>query len=236
VVSKSHLATAALIYALAGAAQAQGQQSYWRVDLGASKSVGADIRDKDPADLIITSGGPGNPTPSSLDGLGAGFFVSGGYGVRLRPEMRGEVTLGYRSYKLDAADGSSTTFKADITSIVLMANGYYEIGSGTWRPYVGAGLGFAQNKFGSFTTEGPAGSFTGPSGTKTGFAWALMAGAGVPLSEKRTLDFGYRYIDLGKIETSSGELVDNSPTGAPAPTNGLTGNLRAHELFVGLRF
>jgi len=62
-------------------------------------------------------------------------------------------------------------------------------------------------------------------------AWALMAGFGAPISKAYTLDFGYRYIDLGKIEFAPG-IID------PAGTSydGLAGKLRAHEFFVGVRF
>src|SRR5262245_59063909 len=144
----------AVALAAAGAAQAQTYPSYWRADIGYSKSVNANIRDKDPADLIIT-GDPTNTTSGSLKDAGGGFLVNGGYGMQFSPTVRGDVILGYRAYKLDSSDGSGTKFKSDITSLALMANGYYENdkASGVWKPYVGLGVGVAQNKFGDFTAD-----------------------------------------------------------------------------------
>jgi len=168
--------------------------------------------------------------------VGKAFILGGGVGYRFAKDMRGDVTLGYRGYKLDASDGAGTQFKANVTSTTVMANFYYEniAASGPWSPYIGAGLGLTQNKFGDLTANDPvSGSADAPGGTKSGIAWALMAGFGVPLSKERTLDFGYRYIDLGKIETT-GNLVDSA--GNVVPYEGATGKLRAHELFVGVRF
>jgi opacity protein-like surface antigen len=61
-----------------------------------------------------------------------------------------------------------------------------------------------------------------------------MAGAGVPVSSVylQTLDFGYRYIDLGRLQTDSGPL-----TGGSTPTySGSSGKLKAHELMMGWRW
>lgn len=235
--NKRPLGAALMSVALAAAGAAQAQSpSYWRADIGFSMSANANIQDKDQADLIIT-GDPTSTTSGSLKDVGNGFLVNGGYGKQFGPTVRGDVTLGYRAYKLDTSDGSGTKFKSDITSLALMANAYYENdrASGVWKPYVGLGLGVAQNKFGDFTAENGSGTTaSGPGGTKTGFAWAFMFGFGIPQSKNLTWDIGYRYVDLGKIETASGNLSDGA--GNLIPISGLTGNLRAHELFVGARF
>ena len=57
---------------------------------------------------------------------------------------------------------------------------------------------------------------------------------GFPLPSRQVLDIGYRYADLGKLGTSSGNLSDGA--GNLLPTSGFTGKLRAHELLVGMRF
>jgi opacity protein-like surface antigen len=63
-----------------------------------------------------------------------------------------------------------------------------------------------------------------------------MAGFEVPVSKAYMLDFGYRYIDLGKIETSARTIADSGGNPLASDFDGLTGKLRAHELFVGVRF
>ena len=226
--------------ALAAAGTAQAQV-YWRLDTGYSKSTGADIRDKDYATDQIINGDPNANVPGKLKNVGPAFVLGTGVGRQFTRVLRGDVTLGYRGYKLDSTDGVGANFKANLKSLALMVNAYYENdsasgswkpASGSWKPYIGAGLGVAQNKFGDFSATNSAGvMFTGPGGTKIGPAWALMAGFGAPISKATMLDFGYRYIDLGKIEFAPG-IID------PAGTSydGLAGKLRAHEFFVGVRF
>jgi len=224
------LSSAALV---AGAAQAQ---TYWRLDTGFSKSTGANIHDKNYDANQIINGDPVENVPGKLKDVGTAFVLGAGVGRRFTPVMRGDVTLGYRGYKLDAMDGAGSNFKGNLKSLALMVNAYYEndAASGSWKPYIGAGLGVAQNKFDSFSGINSAGdTFTGPGGTKTGPAWAVMAGFAVPVSKAYTLDFGYRYIDLGKIEIAAGTL---DAEGIAVPYDGAAGKLKAHELFVGVRF
>ena len=222
--------------AAGGTSQAQTKERYWRVDLGVSKSVGADIRDEDYSVGEVINGDPNNTTAGTLSDAGTGVVAGAGFGWQFNPRVRGDLTLGYRRYRLDTSDGSDTRFKADISSLALMVGAYYEndAASGPWKPYIGAGLGVARNKFGDFTGTAPGGTFSGPGGTSTGFAWMVTTGFGFLLSSRRVLDIGYRYADLGKLETSSGNLSDGA--GNLLPTSGFTVKLRAHELLVGMRF
>jgi opacity protein-like surface antigen len=120
-----------------------------------------------------------------------------------------------------------------------MLNAYYDFNLTWGRPYVGAGIGFASNKIDSIVNSGGAlGAFsaTAPGGTSTGLAWAVMGGISFPINPTLTLDVGYRYIDLGDIESDSGSL-SCAPAACPGATySGLSGKLRAHELMIGLRF
>ncbi len=231
------IAFGAFLTALAASSVVQAQV-YYRLDTGYSKSVGADIKDKNFAVDGIICGDAACTTPGSLKDVGSSIILGGGVGYRFNPNMRGDVTLGYRpTYKLDASDASSppTKFKADVKSLSLMANGYYDFPLTSWTPYLGAGLGIAQNKVGTVSISDSTGlAATAPGGTKSGLAWAFMAGAGIPLSNNLTLDVGYRFIDLGKLEIASGD-VTVAGFGA-FPYSGATGKLRAHELTVGVRF
>jgi len=173
--------------------------------------------------------------------VGSSIVLSAGVGRRFGPNMRADVTVGYRGgYKLDASDkfDPPNHFMADVKSLALMVNLYGDLPLAALTPYVGTGLGVSRNRIGTITLDDGAGSTgTAPGGTKTGLALAFMVGAGIPLSGL-TLDVGYRFIDLGKIDSGAGDvIIDNIVVGVTTtPYAGATGRLRAHELTVGLRF
>ncbi|MGH6852312.1 MAG: outer membrane protein [Methylocella sp.] len=130
----------------------------------------------------------------------------------------------------------------------LLANGYFDLG--TWdgfTPYVGAGAGVSWARinqsvnftFGNgspcrascgFPTQ-PAGTFifsdfdSSQSAMSYRFAWAVMAGVSIAMTDRAQLDVGYRYLDLGSITGLS------SPTGTS-----VTQRLRANELRAGIRY
>jgi opacity protein-like surface antigen len=118
-----------------------------------------------------------------------------------------------------------------------MLNGYYDFALAWGKPYVGAGIGWASNKVDSIKATHPAVpgvTVTAPGGTKNNVAWALMAGVGVPINSRMTVDVGVRYADLGKLEADAGNLTANGV--AIGTYSGAKGNLRAWELTAGLRF
>jgi opacity protein-like surface antigen len=128
----------------------------------------------------------------------------------------------------------------------LLANGYFDLG--TWdgfTPYIGAGAGvtwahinqsvnFAFNGQPCFASCG----FTDGSNIVTfadfdhtqgqtiyRFAWALMAGVAIAMTDHAQFDVGYRFLDLGS-------LTGISPvTGTP-----VTQRVRANEVRAGVRY
>lgn len=224
------------IVGLISFAQTANAQMYWRVDSGYSWSRDAGVVDKNfPLDQGIC-GNAACTVPGKLNDAGDSFILGGGVGYRFDPSLRADFTISYRGgYKVSGADAGvpATSFGADINSWAYMLNGYFDIPvSGTWKPYVGGGLGYARNKTDNISLSVPGVSATAPGGTKSGMAWSLMAGVGYPLSKTMTLDIGYRFMDLGKIESNAGPL---SPA-AFGTYSGATGKLRAHEFTIGLRF
>jgi len=222
----------ALLVTASNLAQAQ---LYWRADLGYSWSQNADIHDKNFAQDGIICGDPACNTSGKLSDFGSSGLLSGGVGWRLSPNVRVDGTATYRGwYSLDKTDGAGTNFKADVTSWSLMANGYYDFPL-TWGvPYVGAGIGWAQNKADSVSATNSGLTFNAPGGTKSGFAWSLMAGVSVPVNPTLVADFGVRYIDLGKVASDSGNITFGGTT--VATYSGAEGNARAWEVSAGLRF
>jgi opacity protein-like surface antigen len=212
-------------------------QVYTRFDFGYSKSVNTDLHDKDFASDGVICGDATCSSPGNLKDVGSGFLIGGGVGNQFTEHVRLDVTLTYRAgYKLDKSDSFNPPahYSADVSSLAFMANGYWDFPLGGWAPYAGLGLGFASNTMGSMNFGDNAG-FSGSTSSKTSTsgAFAFMLGAGVPLGSGPVLDFGYRYADLGKLETGSGVQRFG---GGTFPYAGATGKLRAHELTVGMRF
>ena len=201
---------------------------YYRLGIGYSKTTGADIQDADPNASAIC-GDPACTTPGKLKDVGGGFALSAGVGYRFTPMLRGDLTFEYRRYVNDKTDAASpaTTFKLDVGALTMLANGYVDFNLGGFSPYLGAGIGVSRNRTGSTSFDNGAG-FSGslPGGTRSDFAWAVMAGVGIPVSGW-VLDLGYRYVDLGKLEF---------PSDAGTGYGGANGKLKAHELMLGMRF
>jgi len=119
-----------------------------------------------------------------------------------------------------------------LTSYTLMLNVYKDLGNyAGFTPYVGVGVGAAYHIVDEvFFTGNPALTNRIEGDRDLSFAWALMAGVGYQVSERAILDFGYRYIDLGKA--SSGR-VDNAGFVNPRVE---IDDIAAHEFKVGLRY
>jgi opacity protein-like surface antigen len=127
--------------------------------------------------------------PEDAAGLGAGV------GYQFNNWLRGDITLDYQFGSRFSVLDNPAVAGAKLWSSALFANGYVDLG--TWygvTPYVGAGVGSAYN-------------YLGDDG-RWNFAYALMAGAAYHLSPNLSVDFGYRYADLGSAVALTGALVD----------------------------
>jgi opacity protein-like surface antigen len=165
-------------------------------------------------------------------------MVDFGLGYQFNPWFRVDGTLEYRGgarlqslYTLtDPASpnlGSPAQFadfyRADVSSFIGLINGYANIG--TWygiSPFVGAGVGFADNNVSGFTDQGlgyanfgslgPAGAYFS-NGSKTAFAWALMAGLDFNVTPNLKLEFSYRYLNYGSIKTGGSNCLAGASGG-----------------------
>jgi opacity protein-like surface antigen len=221
------------------AATAAQAQLYGRVDVGFSSALDAGIRDKNFARDGFICADPGCNSGMELNDVGGSGVLSAGLGWRFSENFRADLTVGYRGgYQLDDNDRFPSNFKADITSTSVMLGAYLDFGTGGAKPYLGAGIGWAQNKIDEIVNSGFPGAGSAaiflPGGTWSGMAWSLMAGVGIPLGARTTLDLYYRFIDLGEIESESGSL--SCSFSCSGTYSGLRGELRAHEFMLGLRF
>lgn len=158
--------------------------------------------------------------------VGASTDVLGG-------AVRGEFEYGYKdgmrkdySYK-----GTSSTaiaiMKADVQT--YMFNAYYDIDTGTkFTPYVGAGLGIAHiNAKSNYTDPANTTYNTYMSETEDNLAWQVSAGVGYALNDKVTLNAGYRYTDLGSVETIGKSEAQSVYSKS---------DLDSHEVMLGARY
>ena len=128
--------------------------------------------------------------------------------------------------------GGNDPLHTSVTSYTMMLNGYKDLGNiGGFVPYVGAGIGVAYHRMSDvYFTGNPYLVNSIHGNNDLSFAWSLMAGVGYQISDRAIIDVGYRYIDMGRIESQrsdSGGFVN------PAVR---LDDLTAHEFKVGLRY
>ncbi len=146
-------------------------------------------------------------------GIGVGYY----FNDWLRFDVTGEYRAKANFHGLDIgalpgggfADDRYTASKSEWT---FLFNGYIDLG--TWdnfTPFVGAGVGATYNiisNFGDISACVNSGSCTGSdaygdTGSKWNLAWALYAGIGYKVTKNVSLEFAYRYIDLGDAVTGN---------------------------------
>ena len=156
-----------------------------------------------------------------------GYAVTGAVG-RSFGALRGEIEGSYRRSSVGEARGLGFAVDGagDVSALSAMANLYFDpaFAFGPVRPYVGGGIGVSRFKAHDVEAVGVAG-FGPISGSETGFAWQLMAGVGLAISEQATLTAGYRYFATPDVE------ADATPLGTVEVEG-----LGLHALEVGLRF
>jgi opacity protein-like surface antigen len=212
----------ALVLALAvsvaavSAANAQPSPPY-----DTSNSYGLSNAGVPPGPYLKLGGGYSMGATSRFDNS---YVAGAGLGYRFLPFFRSDITFDYRGDFHDKAFGD-----AKFKNWSAMANGYFDFNLPFLRPlipYIGGGVGIAQNKVDGTTvtvTGGQVNSITGSN--KDQFAWQAMAGASFYFNPTLALDVGYRYFHGGKAE-------GGAVTGFPSRT----GDFNTHEIIGALRF
>jgi len=162
-------------------------------------------------------------------------LVSIGLGTHVEDQVRVEGSVTYRSpMSVDGIDGAGSTISGEVESMSAMVNLYYDakeahewLGSDTFTPYIGAGIGVSMLDTDSLVTTGG----NTERGTQVyNLTYAAMAGVASKISEQVSLDLGYRFINLGQYEQ------DGSFTNGTSTTATKYDDLFAHEFRAGLRF
>jgi opacity protein-like surface antigen len=166
--------------------------------------------------------------------LNNGYAVTLAFGANVGP-IRGEIEGGYRRNSVDSARGFGLELPGTgrTSALSAMANAYFDpaFNVGPLQPYVGGGIGLARFRASDVSAVGLP--FGGPvtgigpvSGSRTGFAWQLMAGLGIEVAEQARLTVGYRYF------ATPGVTVDDVPQFGSVRIQGL----RSHAVEAGVRF
>jgi len=162
-------------------------------------------------------------------------LVSIGLGMHVEDQVRVEGAVTYRSpMAIDGTNGAGNTISGEVESMSAMLNLYYDakevhewLGSDTFTPYVGAGIGVSMLDTDSLVTTGG----NTERGTQVyNLTYAAMAGVASKISEQISLDLGYRFINLGQYEQ------DGSFTNGSSTTATKYDDLLAHEFRAGIRF
>jgi len=123
-----------------------------------------------------------------------GYTIDLAIGKTFSNGLRGELEIPYRFSDIDefTIKGSNPEeFDREISSLSLMVNAYYDFETGTsFRPFVGAGIGYSLLQIEGWTTHHDADVF----------AYQLMAGCSYAINHQFTLDLQYRFFGTAKPE------------------------------------
>ncbi len=164
--------------------------------------------------------------------------IGGGAGYYFTQNIRADVTVEHRfeadvvSSKNGGRLNSSSRFGVDTTLVML--NAYYDFDNRSFfTPYIGVGLGVANNSIsdGATTFRGGTGSIAGEDTTSV--AGAFMAGFSVALLNNLKFDSGYRFLYLGTAD-SGPVKYQGSLTGTGQKVS--LEEIHAHEVRFGLRY
>jgi len=148
----------------------------------------------------------------SIDG---GFFSGLGFGYRYSNNIAAELAWEYRTNDSQTTLADGTLFNdGNYASNTFFLNGYYFFDStGSWTPYIGAGLGWIQEIDIDLEGAGAEQSFSTDGGT----SFQIMAGFDYPLNENWGLNLEARFSSATSIdlegEGNSGQLngLDSDP-------------------------
>lgn len=134
--------------------------------------------------------------PKGKTGYGFGGAVGYSYGYGLS----GEVEILWQTGDLSETglQNAGLGSTGSIASLMAFANAVYKfenLGSGKFRPYVGAGLGYIEEIDSDLIL---AGGGAAEFASSSGFGWQLKGGVDIALSPSWSVDLGLRYINAGR--------------------------------------
>jgi opacity protein-like surface antigen len=184
---------------------------YGRIDGGYSIDSRLEIE----ASASITS------SPSIDDGAFAAIAL--GYGSE--GHWRFEAELAHRDEDVEADVGLDQG--GTIKATTLLFNAYYDFGSNEGsQPYVGVGIGVASAEI-DISNSAPLNTVV-IEDDQTGFAYQVLAGVAVPLTQALRVDVGYRYL--------GGVSIEGEGSAPPLTSLPFDADLADHAVTLGLRW
>ncbi|MCM5554971.1 outer membrane protein [Pleomorphomonas sp. NRK KF1] len=175
--------------------------------------------------------------------LGA-LDIGVGAGYKFNDYLRADVVLDYETpakfkgsiWCQDAGTCATGAYigseSVKIEAYSALANVYADLGNFHGViPYIGGGIGASYLRTSDVQSAAKGLDGNSPKGDgKWNFAWALMAGVEYPISDRLSVDLGYRYLNLGDAQTAS--VTDAQGVSSRMKYEDIT----AHEVRVGLRY
>ena len=219
---------------------------YGLTQMQSVKGIGSDSND-------IAMGTPytaypvGSKTDNAFGGsLAIGYDFNKKFNIPVRTELEYAAFSKVEAKKTWAEgvwiDDEVLTRKQSYQIQTLFTNVYYDINTGTkFTPYVGAGLGMAFIKTKGHTKNaypndpGNPEEWSGSWGSRnvTNFAWNVGGGLGYDIADNVTIDAGYRFVGLGKVNTKTYTETDGADWSNIIMK---TKNLYQHQFAIGVRF
>ncbi len=140
------------------------------------------------------------------------FMASGALGYRYE-HFRGEFEYVWRKKNSkQITEFANGKFKSESFMFVV----YYDLFPYTWfTPFVNVGLGYTRNKLSIANSAVGVGYKV----KENPFTWSLGAGISAKVTNRLNVDLGYRYYDMGSLDTFNGKT-----------------SLDDQEIYLGLRY
>ena len=142
---------------------------------------------------------------TSTDGLNgawdiqtdSGFLAGIEFGYQAAEQVRIGLQWEYRTNDSDTVIDGNATFSGNLASNVFYLNGYYDFDtSSTYKPYLGAGLGYIQEIDVDLEIGDTESSYSGYGD----IGFQLIAGVSYPLSEALNVNIEARYANFSGID------------------------------------
>lgn len=164
------------------------------------------------------------------------WSLGGGLGYQINRHLHTDLTFDYwfKSSFRGSTSGECggqpcvSDDRSSYKALLLLANAYVDLGTYNGvTPYVGAGIGGSYVRWSDLINDIDTGSFRHRGGKGWRFAWALMAGASVCLTDSLELDAGYRFTHI-----HGGRMFGYADLAGPGYDRGFN----VHEARAGLRY
>ena len=237
-------------------ASAKANERYFRTGLGLERTADSIFKDIDceisnPQPLYgCGTGGDGAPYRSVGD-YGTVTSLEVGVGYIVKPKLRLETLLEYRPqlHFRGKANFLSPTSRQSVAANISTLSGMValyvdlpkvgKIRNKSVYSFLGAGIGIVHSKIGATRMTFPVTTTIVPGSSQTDFTWMVSAGVAAAIDDHKTIEFAWRYTDLGEIHTGAGggQVIWRDGSRDPLELNlqPTRARLRSHGIRISMR-